>query len=121
MICSVSTTSTKNKFVQLAIERVLLLALELKGASYLREQLKSGYDIVIAGDNDFYSQRAQVCFSFLPNCTLSSYNFLIALLYSSPRGISSPRSTHSSNSLRSSTLACVSPKCTRRASGPPRR
>ena len=46
--------------MQLAIERVLLLALEVKGASALREQLRSGYDIVIVGDNDFYSQRAQV-------------------------------------------------------------
>lgn len=56
---SVNTTSTKNKFVQLAIERVLLLALEVKSAASLREQLAAGYDIVIVGDNDFYSQRAQ--------------------------------------------------------------
>ncbi len=50
---------SKNKFVQLALERTLLLALELKGSQYLQEIL-SDLEITILGDNYFYSQRAQV-------------------------------------------------------------
>lgn len=52
-------TLSKNKFVQLALERTLLLALEYQGAAHLRYTLKS-LEITILGDNDFYSQRAQV-------------------------------------------------------------
>ncbi len=54
------SSSTKNKFVQLALERTLLLVLENKGSKSLNEILSRGLDITIVGDNDFYSQRAQV-------------------------------------------------------------
>ena len=52
--------AAKNKFVQLAIERTLSLALEMRGAQALRNSLSSDINITILGDNDFYSQRAQV-------------------------------------------------------------
>jgi phosphomevalonate kinase len=49
--------SSKNKFVQLALLHILSFALEWKVPA---ERLTKGLDIVIAGDNDFYSQRAKV-------------------------------------------------------------
>ncbi|KDQ53490.1 hypothetical protein JAAARDRAFT_136908 [Jaapia argillacea MUCL 33604] len=55
-----SSSSTKNKFVQLAVQRTLSLALETKGSPALREAISKGLDIVIVGDNDFYSQRSQL-------------------------------------------------------------
>ena len=55
-----SVTSTKNKFVQLALQETLRLAWESKGPQELTHALSHGLDITIAGDNDFYSQRAQV-------------------------------------------------------------
>ena len=61
-----AATSTKNKFVQLALERTLLLAWELQGAATLRATLAHGLDISIVGDNDFYSQRKQVTPRSLP-------------------------------------------------------
>lgn len=62
LIHSRSTTaaSTENKFVQLALERTLALAVEVNGAGTLANTLGSGLDVAIVGDNDFYSQRAQV-------------------------------------------------------------
>ena len=51
---------SKNKFVQLAILHTLSFALEEKGAAALEKSLSEGLDIVIAGNNDFYSQRAKV-------------------------------------------------------------
>ena len=71
---------TKNKFVQLALDRVLLLALELKGTDPLRKTLSSGLDIVIVGHNDFYSQRAQVSISAVSRC--GSYMLTLAQLAS---------------------------------------
>jgi phosphomevalonate kinase len=55
-----SASASKNKFVHLALQRTLALALELKGASHVHRKVTRGLDIVIVGDNDFYSQRAQV-------------------------------------------------------------
>lgn len=51
---------TKNKFVQLAIEKTVKLGIEVRGATAIQESISSGLDIVIVGDNDFYSQRATV-------------------------------------------------------------
>ncbi|TFK54229.1 phosphomevalonate kinase [Heliocybe sulcata] len=54
------SSSSKNKFVHLALHRTLSLALEVRGAPALKEVLSGGLDIAIVGDNDFYSQRAQL-------------------------------------------------------------
>ncbi|KZT26747.1 Phosphomevalonate kinase [Neolentinus lepideus HHB14362 ss-1] len=54
------SSSSKNKFVHLAIQRTLSLALEVRGAPALKDVLAGGLDIAIVGDNDFYSQRAQL-------------------------------------------------------------
>lgn len=53
-------SSSKNKFVHLALESAILLATEMKGSSSVLGALAAGLDITIAGDNDFYSQRAKV-------------------------------------------------------------
>ncbi len=37
-----------------------MLVLELKGGEHVSNVLRDGLDITIAGDNDFYSQRAKV-------------------------------------------------------------
>jgi len=58
MICCFSLT--KNKFVQLAIEKTIKLGCELKGATAIQESVSKGLDVAIVGDNDFYSQRATV-------------------------------------------------------------
>ena len=55
-----SASVGKNKFVHLALHRTLTLAAELKSAGTLQNTLGHGLDITIVGDNDFYSQRAQV-------------------------------------------------------------
>lgn len=49
-----------NKFLFLAIEKVLSLTAEIRGAVDLRRKLSRGLDITIVGDNDFYSQRTYV-------------------------------------------------------------
>src|ERR1700683_1124260 len=56
-VCSTGTIASKNKFVQLALLHTLSFALERKVPA---ESVTRGLDIVIAGDNDFYSQRAKV-------------------------------------------------------------
>ncbi|KAF8492301.1 ribosomal protein S5 domain 2-type protein [Gautieria morchelliformis] len=56
-----------NKFVYLAIQKVLSLVLEIKGKSALCLQLSRGLDITIVGDNDFYSQRSQLASLGLPS------------------------------------------------------
>ncbi|KAI0745379.1 Phosphomevalonate kinase [Earliella scabrosa] len=61
-----NSTSTKNKFVHLALQRTLALATELKSAGTLQNALANGLDITIVGDNDFYSQRAQLTAQNLP-------------------------------------------------------
>ena len=47
--------------MHLALQRTLSLAVELRGAAAVKEAVAHGLDITIVGDNDFYSQRAQVC------------------------------------------------------------
>ncbi|RPD63783.1 Phosphomevalonate kinase [Lentinus tigrinus ALCF2SS1-6] len=58
--------STKNKFVHLALQRTLALGVELVSAGTLQNALGRGLDITIVGDNDFYSQRAQLTAQNLP-------------------------------------------------------
>ena len=57
---SSSPDAGKNKFVHLALHRTLTLAAERRSAGTLQNALGHGLDITIVGDNDFYSQRAQV-------------------------------------------------------------
>nr|AKA59152.1 phosphomevalonate kinase [Wolfiporia cocos]API68656.1 phosphomevalonate kinase [Wolfiporia cocos] len=83
---NVSSTSTRNKFVHLALERTLALALEATGAGALQNRLSYGLDITIVGDNDFYSQRAQLESSGLPP-TLASLSQLPPF---SPTGVRLP-------------------------------
>ncbi|THH31780.1 hypothetical protein EUX98_g2380 [Antrodiella citrinella] len=59
-------SGAKNKFVHLALDRTLALALEVKGATSLQHTLSNNLDITILGDNDFYSQRAQLSSRNLP-------------------------------------------------------
>lgn len=53
-------SSSKNKFVHLALQHTISLAVEIKGVDAIREALSKALDITIVGDNDFYSQRARV-------------------------------------------------------------
>jgi len=53
-------SSSKNKFVHLALQNTFSLAVEIKGVDAIREALSQALDITIVGDNDFYSQRAKV-------------------------------------------------------------
>ncbi|KAF5317110.1 hypothetical protein D9611_003950 [Ephemerocybe angulata] len=55
-----SANTSKNKFVHLALQKALSLAVESKGADPVKASLKKGFDIAIVGDNDFYSQRAKL-------------------------------------------------------------
>ncbi|GJJ06064.1 hypothetical protein Clacol_000252 [Clathrus columnatus] len=57
----------KNKFLFLAIEKVLSLIEEMRGPADLRDRLGRGLDITIVGDNDFYSQRAYLASNGLPS------------------------------------------------------
>lgn len=50
-----------NKFVYLALQHTIALAIESNGVDAVRERLAKGLDITVVGDNDFYSQRAMVC------------------------------------------------------------
>ncbi|KAI1796392.1 phosphomevalonate kinase [Ganoderma leucocontextum] len=61
-----SASATKNKFVHLALQRTLTLATERRSAGTLQNSLSHGLDITIVGDNDFYSQRAQLADQKLP-------------------------------------------------------
>ncbi|KAG8834248.1 phosphomevalonate kinase [Serendipita sp. 399] len=51
---------SKNKFVQLALERTFQLVKEIKSAEHVKVAIRNGLEITILGDNDFYSQRAQL-------------------------------------------------------------
>ena len=53
-------STSKNKFVFLALKKTLALACEVSGVAGIKAALTDGLDIAIAGDNDFYSQRAKV-------------------------------------------------------------
>jgi phosphomevalonate kinase len=61
MKCSTS----KNKFVHLALQSTIAIASELSGISSVIKTLSTGIDIAIVGDNDFYSQRQKVISHFL--------------------------------------------------------
>ncbi|KAK7053272.1 phosphomevalonate kinase [Paramarasmius palmivorus] len=52
--------SSKNKFIHLALQNTISLACEARGTSVIAEILAEGLDIAIVGDNDFYSQRANL-------------------------------------------------------------
>ena len=54
------TSTSKNKFVHLALQHTFSLAVEIKGLAAIQKTLANGIDIIIVGDNDFYSQRAKV-------------------------------------------------------------
>ncbi|KAG8989129.1 phosphomevalonate kinase, partial [Tulasnella sp. 427] len=60
-------SESKNKFVQLALERVLFLAIEKIGYQALKVATDQGLEVIIVGDNDFYSQRNQLAERGLPN------------------------------------------------------
>ncbi|KAF5321229.1 hypothetical protein D9619_001788 [Psilocybe cf. subviscida] len=60
LVCPLSENPGRNKFVHLALQHSLALAAEIKGLSTVRQSLSGGLDITIVGDNDFYSQRAQL-------------------------------------------------------------
>ncbi|KAJ6625633.1 phosphomevalonate kinase [Mycena sp. CBHHK59/15] len=65
------TNASKNKFVHLALQHILALACEMRGIDHVKSRLSEGLDICIVGDNDFYSQRAQLASLGLPR-TLAS-------------------------------------------------
>ncbi|KAJ7084399.1 phosphomevalonate kinase [Mycena belliarum] len=65
------SNTSKNKFVHLALRSILSLACEMKGIAHVRSRLSAGIDVCIVGDNDFYSQRAQLAALGLPR-TLAS-------------------------------------------------
>ncbi|KAG1734747.1 ribosomal protein S5 domain 2-type protein [Suillus paluster] len=50
----------KNKFVHLALQHTLNLVSEIHSVAQVQERLSRGLDIAAVGDNDFYSQRAQL-------------------------------------------------------------
>jgi phosphomevalonate kinase len=53
-------TINANKFVHLALNNTLTLAIDLKGPGVTDALLKTGLQIYIVGGNDFYSQRVTV-------------------------------------------------------------
>ncbi|THV05033.1 phosphomevalonate kinase [Dendrothele bispora CBS 962.96] len=63
--------ASKNKFVHLALQNTIFVACEVKGVQAVKEKLAQGLDVAIVGDNDFYSQRAQLTALGLPR-TLDS-------------------------------------------------
>ncbi|KIY50362.1 phosphomevalonate kinase [Fistulina hepatica ATCC 64428] len=72
--------ASKNKFVHLALQKTITLAVEVKGASSVKDILSKGTDIAIVGGNDFYSQRAQLEARNLPR-TLESLSKLTPFAY----------------------------------------
>ncbi|KAG1881442.1 ribosomal protein S5 domain 2-type protein [Suillus tomentosus] len=61
----------KNKFVHLALQHTLNLVSEIHSVAQVQERLFNGLDIAAVGDNDFYSQRAQLESLGLPRTTES--------------------------------------------------
>ncbi|KAF8313104.1 Phosphomevalonate kinase [Clavulina sp. PMI_390] len=66
-IVSSEGQKAKNKFVEAALEGVLILAREIQGIDKLANILGNGLEIVIMGDNDFYSQRERLQSLKLPS------------------------------------------------------
>ncbi|KAI0314123.1 Phosphomevalonate kinase [Amylostereum chailletii] len=62
-----STSGSTNKFVHLALQKTLSLALESKSVADVTKSLANGLDITIVGDNDFYSQQDQLKKMKLPS------------------------------------------------------
>ncbi|KAJ3865451.1 phosphomevalonate kinase [Lentinula novae-zelandiae] len=60
------SSTSKNKFVHLALQHTISLACEARGVPAIQDLLTRGLDIAIVGDNDFYSQRAQLVALNLP-------------------------------------------------------
>ncbi|KAG1146192.1 hypothetical protein G6F37_004856 [Rhizopus arrhizus] len=54
------TLDSTNKFVETALSFTLQLMVEKQGVRKVQNVLKSGLNITIVGDNDFYSQRPQL-------------------------------------------------------------
>lgn len=54
-------STTKNKFVHLALQSTIAVAAEMSGVASVTRALASGMEITVVGDNDFYSQREKVC------------------------------------------------------------
>lgn len=54
------TTESRNKFVETCLKFTLDVILEKIGSVELNKKLENGIEVTIVGDNDFYSQRAQV-------------------------------------------------------------
>lgn len=52
--------SAKNKFVETCLRFSLQVIQQRMGTAVLNDYLQQGFEITIVGDNDFYSQRAQV-------------------------------------------------------------
>ncbi|WFD30567.1 phosphomevalonate kinase [Malassezia sp. CBS 17886] len=70
-------TAARNPFVALALLYTLQVSMEACGVDAVRRRLGSGMDIVIAGDNDFYSHRAKgVAPTFEQLCALPPFSTL---------------------------------------------
>lgn len=54
------SSTSKNKFVRLALESTIAVASEISGVASVVKTLSNGIDIGVVGDNDFYSQREKV-------------------------------------------------------------
>ena len=74
-----------NKFVHLALQCALQLAVEKVATETVRSILRAGLDIAIVGDNDFYSQRKQLEARNLVPTSVASLSQLPKFL---PTGIS---------------------------------
>ncbi|OAX42265.1 phosphomevalonate kinase [Rhizopogon vinicolor AM-OR11-026] len=71
VIAQEDSVSGKNKFVHLALHHTLNLVAEIHSVAHVQERLSHGLDIDAVGDNDFYSQRAQLETLGLPRTTKS--------------------------------------------------
>ncbi|KAG9116828.1 phosphomevalonate kinase, partial [Ceratobasidium sp. 392] len=74
---------SNNRFVHIALEGTLAIALEIRGADAFLSALGSGLDIYVLGANDFYSQRASLAARDLPP-TLASLESIPPFL---PQGV----------------------------------
>ncbi|KAK4512380.1 60S ribosomal protein L38 [Mucor velutinosus] len=61
------TTGSSNKFVETCLKFTLQIILERTGAQQVNQLLSNGIEVTIVGDNDFYSQRAQLEAKHLSN------------------------------------------------------
>lgn len=59
-LCISPEDESKNTFVELALMYSLAILGHLIPSERITETLESGLEIVIAGNNDFYSQRKEV-------------------------------------------------------------